>query len=390
MKKSLAHLILSVCILFIFSTGTVEAAEPETRELAKNQTSQTIQTVTVNLPSFAVSINGQVTDNTYSKYPFIVYKDITYIPITYYDSRLLGLQTTWSVEDGLEISITEEALSEYKRELVAQKNKKRQTAAVATGTIRVNGKLIDNPQEPYPLLVFRDITYFPVTWQFAVNEFDWQYQFDAENGLCIESKNGNLKEAEKHDGIIGEFGAVGDIRYTETLSLRFAPQPWWAALLQCNDPSVGTSVTSLNHCHIGLYNLTGENITVLPTDFSFEYQIYKLNDEGKELVYRKKVPFYDGDLDIEHWAYQNIDISYWSENTSQGCYQLVLTHPNTMQYLLRDTQEIVTLDLRESPYPIIFEGYYCVMYKSDLEKIYADPDFEWDCLNTLREKYPHY
>lgn len=165
-----------------------------TEKLLHNNTSnqsQAMQKVTVNLPSYAVSINGQVTDNTYSKYPFLIYKNITYIPMTYYDSRLLGLQTAWSAKTGLEISLAENALPEYKRELVAQKNKKQQTATIASGKIRVNGKMIDNQQEPYPLLVFRDVTYFPLTWRFAVNEFDWQYQFDIKNGLHIESKNRN-------------------------------------------------------------------------------------------------------------------------------------------------------------------------------------------------------
>ena len=37
--------------------------------------------------------------------------------------------------------------------------------------ITVNGKTINNDEEPYPLLVFRDVTYFPLTWRFAVDEF---------------------------------------------------------------------------------------------------------------------------------------------------------------------------------------------------------------------------
>jgi hypothetical protein len=39
------------------------------------------------------------------------------------------------------------------------------------------------------LLSFRDITYFPMTWNFGVNEFSWDYSFDGENGLVIDSDN---------------------------------------------------------------------------------------------------------------------------------------------------------------------------------------------------------
>ena len=50
-------------------------------------------TVQVTLPGFTVTLNGQSTSNDYSKYPLLVYKDITYFPMTYYDCRLLGIKT---------------------------------------------------------------------------------------------------------------------------------------------------------------------------------------------------------------------------------------------------------------------------------------------------------
>ncbi|MBO5430281.1 MAG: hypothetical protein J6A10_10055, partial [Peptococcaceae bacterium] len=81
------------------------------------------QTVQVTLPSFDVTLNGQTHSNTYSKYPFIVYKDITYFPMTYYDSRLLGLTTAWSAEEGLAIAKQDGYISEYLREVNGTKNK---------------------------------------------------------------------------------------------------------------------------------------------------------------------------------------------------------------------------------------------------------------------------
>ena len=45
--------------------------------------------------------------------------------------------------------------------------------------------IVLNGNEEYPLLLFRDVTYFPLTWRFAVQEFGWSYYFDMTNGLVI-------------------------------------------------------------------------------------------------------------------------------------------------------------------------------------------------------------
>jgi len=147
--------------------------------------------VTVTLPAFPVEINGIVQDQTKIEYPFIVYQDITYVPMTYYDARLLGLSTLWNNDTGLAIMPlnfipdSQTAQQNYVPYTTTTTNKSQYTAATATFGISVNGKVIDNNAEEYPLLVFRDVTYFPLTWRFAVDEFGWQYSFTAEDGLKI-------------------------------------------------------------------------------------------------------------------------------------------------------------------------------------------------------------
>jgi hypothetical protein len=47
--------------------------------------------VRVTLPGFTVTLNGHMVENQYREYPLLVYKGITYFPMTWYDSRLLGL-----------------------------------------------------------------------------------------------------------------------------------------------------------------------------------------------------------------------------------------------------------------------------------------------------------
>ena len=147
--------------------------------------------VVVSLPEFKVFLNDVQVDNSYRQYPLIVYKDITYFPMTYYDCRLLGLETKWDSETGLEISKT--GITGGYRDYTGEvKNKNTYMADVSEFNIKVNGNNINNSEEEYPLLTFRGVTYFPLTWRFAVEEFGWKYDFDPEKGLIIQSSNPKL------------------------------------------------------------------------------------------------------------------------------------------------------------------------------------------------------
>ena len=59
--------------------------------------------VTVNLPTFPVVLNGVTMEQSKSQYPMLVYKDITYVPMTWADTRLLGLESNWTQQNGLVI-----------------------------------------------------------------------------------------------------------------------------------------------------------------------------------------------------------------------------------------------------------------------------------------------
>jgi len=142
--------------------------------------------VTVSLPTFDVTMNGVEIEDEYRQYPFIVYKDITYFPVTYFDSRFLGLVTEWDNLKGLEIYKTTETV-EYEPYKQNWKNSNKYTVSIPKFNIVVNGKAINNSTEKYPLLSFRNVTYFPMTWRFAVDEFGWKYSFTSENGLIINS-----------------------------------------------------------------------------------------------------------------------------------------------------------------------------------------------------------
>jgi hypothetical protein len=148
--------------------------------------------VAITIPNFSVSLNELKFDgNDYDPYPLLVYKDITYFPMTYYKSNLLNLNTSWTAEGGLVIKNSDSEMpKEFLYETpVSTRNNGIQTANIIDSKVTVNRKVIDNSDESYPLLSFRNVTYFPLTWRFAVEEFGWDYTFDNKAGLTIRADN---------------------------------------------------------------------------------------------------------------------------------------------------------------------------------------------------------
>ena len=181
-REKIATAVLSV-FLFTGISAPAEAAK----------------SVQVTLPAFDVTLNGTTIENENRRYPLLVYHDITYVPMTYHDCRFLGLETTWNQKDGLGV-FKSDLTGAYYEDTIAQKNSRRSTAQIASGNITVNGKQIHNASEPYPLLLYRDVTYFPLTWRFAVNEFGWKYQFNDKLGLEITSSNTRTESIVLSDG----------------------------------------------------------------------------------------------------------------------------------------------------------------------------------------------
>ena len=156
------------------------------------------------VPDYPFVINGTNIDFKNSLYPVISYNDITYFPMTWHYCRMLDVTTDWTHETGLRVekaNATAEPI-EYQR----ADNARELYAVLPKYDIFVNGKKIENDSEEYPLLNFRNVTYFPLTWDFIINEFGWNYTFDSENGLVINS-------AEDKKENLDDFRTVGYYSY---------------------------------------------------------------------------------------------------------------------------------------------------------------------------------
>ncbi len=155
--------------------------------------------VKVELPKFQVRLNGEKMENAYSQYPLITYNGITYFPMTYHNCRFLGLETEWKTGEPLKIQKSEISAS-YFAYTQKKRNPQTATAIVSTDPVSINGKTIAyDSLDKYPLLRFRNIRYFPLTWEYAVNHFGWKYNYTSANGLTIDSDNKKITPLLKID-----------------------------------------------------------------------------------------------------------------------------------------------------------------------------------------------
>ncbi len=153
-------------------------------------------TVQVRIAGFPVKVNGQIINNKQAAYPFVVYKDITYVPLNWDLIQELELDVDWSEEEGLKVYKTC-CISRHWKYPALEKSKFTQnptttnsltrtySAKVTSYPIQLWGQQIDNGQEPYPFLEFRSVTYMPLTWQFAHMALMMDLQWSSEEGLAI-------------------------------------------------------------------------------------------------------------------------------------------------------------------------------------------------------------
>lgn len=149
------------------------------------------------IPNFPVKVNGTLVDNRHARYPLLVYKDITYFPLTWDMAQALSWQVNWSETEGLKVfsSFTTRGGAAYgyvKSPLQQDLSASNQSnvlyqAQLADFPVSIQNESIDNGNEAYPLLTFRDITYFPLTWRFAHDLLNIDLQWDEQEGLTIRS-----------------------------------------------------------------------------------------------------------------------------------------------------------------------------------------------------------
>ncbi|MEI7026517.1 YHYH domain-containing protein [Paenibacillus sp. y28] len=132
-------------------------------------------TVQVSLPAYSVYVNGeQIMSQT--GYPVFEYKGITYFPMTWSYTQALGLETAWSTETGFSIRSSSQPAAALEQEPGTPPAKL--FAAQPDFNVFVNDSWVDNSKEEYPVLVLNDVTYFPMTWRYSVEELGLTTRFE--------------------------------------------------------------------------------------------------------------------------------------------------------------------------------------------------------------------
>lgn len=139
---------------------------------------------------FPVTLNGILMNNVNSDYPILTYKDITYFPLTWNMCRFMGLTSEWDQEKGLSISKSDQTYGYQPDENTINNMSEVCTVTVPEYKITINGETIDNNEQQWPLLNFRGVTYFPLTWHYAVDEFGWNYSWSSQKGLTVSNPSG--------------------------------------------------------------------------------------------------------------------------------------------------------------------------------------------------------
>ncbi|MDQ0919189.1 YHYH domain-containing protein [Paenibacillus sp. V4I5] len=119
-------------------------------------------------PTYSIYVNGTSVPNSSLKYPVISHKDITYFPMTFKFTQALALETVWDADTGFVIRKTSNKAGNLEFDYGSTNTNL--YAKEPDFNIYVNDSWVDNGSEEYPLLVLNDVTYFPMSWHYAVDE----------------------------------------------------------------------------------------------------------------------------------------------------------------------------------------------------------------------------
>lgn len=333
MKKLSTKLMTLVLALPIIMSSITPAS-------AQNQLS-----VTTKLPQFPVQVNGILIDTKHAKYPLLLYKDITYFPMTWDYTRALGLNVGWDPDSGLEINQDAPANDWSQDSSGLNEFQYSYEAVLPTYPIRVNGQIIDNAQEEYPILNFRGITYFPMTWRFTHDTFHLNTNWDAMSGFKI----GNIDNQEGWKTSTREVGT----------QIRGVPlNVYWGVNPNNGDTSENGNVifdpgTTLNF-HFSATNIKDQLVSVIKP-VSLEVEISRVPGGGsewdkssQELVWTGRLPVLEGDF-ASKGSTKTLSM-FWDQKNSNGIqvpsgkYIARLKTPISISYFSNNEDNIEVLD----------------------------------------------
>ncbi len=343
MKKHIGTIFAILGILILFCTVRVGAQ----------------QEVNVRIASYPTEINGINVANRDVEYPLINYRDITYFPMTYNLCARLGLTTGYEQNSGFYIvsynAITDGDRAELFGSAANNSFDKYYIATIPEYPVYLNGIRIDSTKEEYPLLNFRNITYFPMTYKFATEELGFVTEWSFENGFRLSRKDGY-----GNDVYIGKDDNEG----VNIIVSTYAPD---AVILP--DGSQLLSVRFLYDRYKILYD--GNNVIKLDSSTELREDDYS-EPPSRPLPGYDKITLEDGIL-----RYMDKNILDLSDTDAIGLY--------STEYTFEDISFIHTnVQFGNAPAPYTqHEEYIFVIVGDDIKHLAA-----WDGKNNLSNIFP--
>lgn len=176
---------LAAFLGLLLTVGAACAGWPERQALAAGEA------IEAQAPGFPVTVNG-VSVRPGSGVSPLLYREMTYLPLTPEYSQALGITVTRGADGSLSV---EQGSPQGRRLELNEEVAKRAEAGAQepqkgirpTYPIRLNGQSIHNDTEPYPLLEFGGVPYMPMTWRFARTELGLLIDWSPEAGFSIVS-----------------------------------------------------------------------------------------------------------------------------------------------------------------------------------------------------------
>lgn len=155
--------------------------------IPKETLAQENDTYIMHLPSFNISIMGNEVDNLHNRNPILVYNGITYIPVTDTYGKALSFEGNWS-QRGLTINASKEPGQFIQDKSVINDINQKYHAVKPSFNVYLNEMTINNKISNYPILVHKDITYFPLVEEYLNKGLNISVKWTEDYGLIISSK----------------------------------------------------------------------------------------------------------------------------------------------------------------------------------------------------------
>lgn len=144
--------------------------------LGKDYESLWQEPVDVLLSENLVELNGRRYKNSELEYPFINYLGFSYMPLTYYGCRMLGIKCDWTAENGVMLTsggTPSEDITGYNGMTEGVYDK----AVFYKGKLSINGTVYEYGDTAYPLIHYKNIVYIPVNWRQGLEQLGIKYSF---------------------------------------------------------------------------------------------------------------------------------------------------------------------------------------------------------------------